>query len=606
MCRMRGKMIGILLITALLTGCSTETAGPTDPPVQKETIIGSREEVKEVSSIQGTGEMDEVEDWVMVPVGEEPGDNGNGQRQENVLISQEQAVSLFLDAWEHNDLEKMDMLTLQPLEEFFRQSQMNFASYRYLDNGDLAGFVRDGLGKLKDYNIYNFDNARIENPLPNGDRLKVGIGDYLNLDVMLVLDRNMWKLYTMEASLLGFEEAVPQDWDTLGQLVLADLKDMEGDGNDELLAIGIIGEWEGIGPEPTSAIGLYTYSGGKIANLYYRDMNERLENDRVVTEGGMGKVLEGHPAVLVLIEKTAQDNLAVIEGPDIEYYVSLYSLEDGQLKKVGEIDWKGAVSKALGSRIEPEWVELLGVKSLKRGATESVVLRVGFRYASEREHLYQTSEAIFILSHDGAGWYTDWYHEGTFGEYHTVIFEETTDAMESIKLYYIEDMPLEEADGGGVFEVSYRNGRWNEVRVFEDKLNIKAAGDMDGDGTVEFLVFDETKLKIHSRDGEVMAEVGLPRDTREVPFAWIGVSGGRQRIVAALHLGDYVNMNSGIHVWEGEDYKLQNTWQSEVLGSDGITAMMVQDINMNGKPDILANYTNDYLVLGQFFKIFEP
>ena len=606
MCRMYRKMIGILIITALLAGCSTETAGPTDPPVQKETIIGSREEIKEVSSSQGTGEMDEVEDWVMVPVGEEPGDDGTGQRQENVLISQEQAVRLFLDAWEHNDLEKMDMLTLQPLEEFFRQSQMNFASYRYLDNGDLAGFVRDGIGKLKDYNIDNFDNARIENPLPNGDRLKVGIGDYLNLDVMLVLDRNMWKLYTMEASLLGFEEAVPQDWDTLGQLVLADLKDMEGDGSHELLAIGIMGEWEGIGPEPTSAIGIYTYSGGKIANLYYRDMNDRLENDRVVTEGGMGRVLESHPAVLVLIEKTAQDNLAVIEGPDTEYYVSLYSLEDDQLKKVGEIDWKGAVSKALGSRIKPEWVELLGVKSLKSSATESVVLRVGFRHASERDRLYQTNEGIFVLSHDGAKWYTDWYHEGTFGEYHTVVFEESADAMEPIKFYYIEDMPFEEGDGGGVFEVSYRNGRWNEVRVFEDKLNIKAAGDMDGDGVEEFLVFDERKLKVHSRDGEIMAEVSLPQDTREVPFAWIGVSGGRQRIVAALHMGDYVNMNSGIHVWEGEDNKLQNTWQSEALGSDGITAMIVRDINMNGKPDILANYTSDYLVLGQFFKIFEP
>jgi hypothetical protein len=103
-----------------------------------------------------------------------------------------------------------------------------------------------------------------------------------------------------------------------------------------------------------------------------------------------------------------------------------------------------------------------------------------------------------------------------------------------------------------------------------------------------------------------MAEISLPRDTREVPFAWIGAYGGRQRIAAALHLGDYVNMNSEIHVWEGEDYKLQDTWRSETLGSDGITAMIVRDINRNGKPDILANYTNDYLVLGQYFKIFEP
>ena len=77
-------------------------------------------------------------------------------------------------------------------------------------------------------------------------------------------------------------------------------------------------------------------------------------------------------------------------------------------------------------------------------------------------------------------------------------------------------------------------------------------------------------------------------------------------MLSRLLMGYYVNMDSGIHVWEGEDYKLQNTWQSEVLGSDGITAMIVRDINRNGKPDILVNYTNDYFVLGQFFKIFEP
>ena len=66
------KMIGIFIIAALLAGCSTETVGPEEPPVQKETIIGGEEEVKEVSSIQGSGEMDEVGDWVMVPVGKSP------------------------------------------------------------------------------------------------------------------------------------------------------------------------------------------------------------------------------------------------------------------------------------------------------------------------------------------------------------------------------------------------------------------------------------------------------------------------------------------------------------------------------------------------------
>ena len=492
----------MLIIALLLAGCSTETVVSPEPPTQKETITGDSEEVKEVSTIQDPGGMDKSGDWVMVPVGEGPGEDGDGQMQQNVLINQEQAVKLFLDAWEHNDLEKMNMLTFQPLEEFFRQSQMNFASYRYLDNGDLAGFVRDGIGKLKSYSIETFDDAHIENPLPNGDMLKVSIGDYLNLNVMLVLDRNMWKLTAMEAYIAGFEEAVPEDWDTLWQTVLADIKDMDGDGNYELMTMGVRGEWEGIGPEPTSAIGIYTYSEGQISSLYFRDINDRLVEDRVVTEGGMGKVLEDHPTVLVLVEKTAQDNIAVVEGSDTEYFVSLYSIEEGELKKAGEIDWKGVVSDELGSRIIPEWVELLGVKRMKQGPVESVVLRIGLRDKKSRDEFYQDNEGIFVLSHRDNEWFADWYHVGSFGEYHTVVFEETADAGRPTRLYYIEDVPYEEEKGGGVFEVCNRNGKWRDVRIFRDKRNIKAAGDMDGDGAAEFLVFDELKLKIYSGDGK--------------------------------------------------------------------------------------------------------
>ena len=96
------------------------------------------------------------------------------------------------------------------------------------------------------------------------------------------------------------------------------------------------------------------------------------------------------------------------------------------------------------------------------------------------------------------------------------------------------------------------------------------------------------------------------RDTKEVPYAWIGSVAGKQRIVAALHMGDYINMKSAIYVWEEQEGRMDSLWQSEALGTDGITAMMLRDLNKDGKPEILVNYTNDYLIWGQFFKIFEP
>ena len=103
-----------------------------------------------------------------------------------------------------------------------------------------------------------------------------------------------------------------------------------------------------------------------------------------------------------------------------------------------------------------------------------------------------------MLSHDGDEWYTEWYHEGTYGEYHTVVFEETSSGNQPVKMYYIEDIPYENGEGGSVLEVYHRNGRWTENRLFSEKLNIKAAGDMTGDGAAEFLVFGRTKLKVYS------------------------------------------------------------------------------------------------------------
>ena len=77
----------------------------------------------------------------------------------------------------------------------------------------------------------------------------------------------------------------------------------------------------------------------------------------------------------------------------------------------------------------------------------------------------------------GDEWYTEWYHEGTYGEYHTVVFEETSSGNQPVKMYcYVEDIPYENGEGGGVLEVYHRNGRWTENRLFSEKLNIKAAG----------------------------------------------------------------------------------------------------------------------------------
>jgi len=309
---------------------------------------------------------------------------------------------------------------------------------------------------------------------------------------------------------------------------------------------------------------------------------------------------------MVFIEKTAQDNLAVVESPEVEYNISLYRLEGRDIRKIGEIDWKSAASDVLDNRSTPEWVELLGVKRLREDSLESLVLRVGLKDSKDANNGNKTNEGIFALSYHKGEWSTDWYHVGTHGEYHTVVFEQAANRDHAVNMYYIEDSPYDDNTEGAVFEVDYHNGEWTDTRLFSTKLDIRAAGDMDGDGINEFLVYNGLTLKVYSANGKVLWNANIPKDTKEVPYAWIGEMGGKQRVIAALHMGDYVDWTSQIYVWEGENYDLKQSWVSETLGSDGITAMKVADLDKDGEPEILVNYTNDYLTWGQFFKIVEP
>ncbi len=600
------RTIVLLIITAFLTGCSTEIENPPEPPKETGSVSDKEQEAREVSNEQNPAQENQNEDWVMVPVGEQSGETQDKQQTSaGVLINQEQAVRMFLDAWEQNDLEKMNMLTFDPLEDFFRHSDVSFATYGYLDRGDLGAFVRDGLGRLKAHDIESLTNVQIENLLPNGDKLTASLSNTLNINFSLILDRNMWKLRSMQALAYGFGEAIPQDWDSLGQTVVVEIKDMNDNGYYELLTMGLWNEWEEVGPEPSSAIGIYTYINGQLNKLYYRDILNRLESERVVIEGGMGRLTENPSFTLVFVEKTAEDTLTVADSFEVEYFISLYDFNGGNLEKIGDIDWKNAVSKVVGRRITPEWVELLGVKQLKENAPESLVLRVGLTDSTADDDDFRMNEGIFVITDNGGDWDTDWYHIGTYGEYHTVVMEQTDANAGAVRLYYIEDA-FDEAAGGSVFEVFYDGKRWHENKLFSSKLDIKAAGDMDGDGVNEFLVLDRASLQIRSGDGEVLWDVNLPAATKEVPHAWIGVAEGKQRVVAALHMGDYTDWTSQINIWEGQDFKLEHSWSSEPLGTDGISAMRVWDMNGDGKTEILVNFSNDYLQPGEFFKIFEP
>ncbi len=614
------KIVLILLLTVFVTGCSPDKIPPQQGEPQEDTYHHSEEEETGDSTLSPDIKENSTDNEITDDTGTEnrgeasgpaeSGETGNTgeleteQYEEVPIISKEETALMFINAWKEMDLEKMDMLTYKPLEEFFYMSDILFASYYYLRDGDLAGFIRDGIETLKVYDQDAFEDIQAIQLPGDKDSLVLKMGNSFQLDFNFVLDESMWKLEMMDSLPVQVTRAVPEDWGSLDNMVLYDAKDVDGDGFIELLAMGYWGDWEGMGPEPSSAAGIYTYNGETFKKLFFKGIEDRLQDDRVLVEGGaIGRLTGDETLTIVFVEKSAMDEIQDFEQPDAEYFIGLYRLEDGRLNKTEEIDWMAAVQDSSHGTIMPKWLEIIGVKNFKGSDKEQVVIKAGLEIQSDGSEDVTVCEGVFILAAAEEGWKVEWSHVGTEGEYHQIIFDDVNSNGSPCKLYCMED-PSAEWEKGRIFEVSYQDGEWVESPVFEEKLDLKAVSDMDGDGYGEFLVWHKACLKVLSRQKKELWRSEELTGTREIPFAWMGNTGGEQRIYAALHQGTHVYWLSRIAAWKGTGYSLEHFWDSEELGTEGISAMIVTDKERDGEPDLMVNYSNDYLIRGQYFKMF--
>ncbi|MDI6705844.1 MAG: hypothetical protein QME73_06280 [Bacillota bacterium] len=600
----------LIIITLALAGCSS---GDLSGIIEEGDKQGLEEQAVAVETMKPDGDGKAEEGKQPVKADEnisrtETAEAGSEQSQPTggPLISKVETVYMFLDAWRDKDLERMDMLTLTPLETFFRNSDILFASYHYLDSGDIAGFVRDGLETLAVYDENALDNIEIESLQSDDSRLLVRLGEAFDMDITLEMDGNMWKLKMIDSLPAEMQKAVPEEWGSLNNSVLADLGDLNDDGNTEILTMGIWGEWEGMGPEPSSAIGIYSCRPQGLKRLFFKDTEERLNQDRVAVDGRIGVFDKNGRASIVILEKTAVDEIAALKSGEVKYYLSLYSLEKDKLEFHGDIDWYSIVLEwDVDKAYEPQWVELLGVHNLRDPHRSDVIVKVGFGARNSGERIPGIIEGLFILSNRSGEWRPEWSHIGKDGEYHDVVFSVPGGEDAAGNMYYLEDS-FEREGAGSAYKVYYDGSVWKEEKAITGGGEIKAVSDMDGDGKDEFLVWEGNSLVILSDQGRELWRSKRLTGTREIPFAWMGVVDGRQRVIAALHQGSFASWKSQVFEWEGENYSLDHVWQSEELGSQGISAMHVSDIDRDGKPEILVNFSNDYLIRGQYFKIFEP
>jgi hypothetical protein len=610
--KMFKRIIVLLIITMILmAGCTSDAVPRYEEPVNtgRSAQHGRVPEMEEPAN--NPGQQGEEPNTVQEPAQQNDSNHGNGeiipvQPELKPLISNKETVRMFLEAWRDNDLEQMNMLTVKPLEDFFRNSDILFSSYHHLDMGNLAEFVREGLDTISVYDENAFNDIEIM-PLASaeGSGVLVRLGQAFYLHVSLSLEQGLWKMKAIDSSPSYIEKAVPSDWAGIDNTTLADVTDTDGDRYPEMLTTGIWGEWEGIGPEPSNAIGVYSFGPDGYSKTCFLDMNQRLNDNRVIIGTAIGTIY-GDGTDIVIAERTANDDAELADTGTLEHYLSVYRPSNGRLDKVEEIEWKSVIISGMeNGYYAPEWIELLGVKAFKDGSTQSIVLKAGLNAVKTDERLIDVIEGIFILSIGDDGWETDWYHLGLDGEYHTVVFDTGSDGGKACKLYYIEDS-FDGPNDGYAYEVYNEQGKWIVKPVLSQKLDLLAAADIDGDGTNELLVRDQGLLKIFNADGQELVRIELPRGTKEVPFAWMGVTEGRQMLVAALHRGSYAYWKSQIIKWEGTGLDLGVAWSSEDLGTEGISSMKVYDVNGDNRPEILASFSNNYLIRGQFFKVFEP
>lgn len=384
---LKKMLVVLLLVTVVATGCTPDIQPPQgEEGIENKIEYGAEEET--AGGSQDTTPSGEERDKLPQQEGnnkeevqQQAGNNSentetdpgsvqqsSNQKKTGPLLSQEETALMFINAWKQKDLEKMDMLTLQPLKEFFFNSDIFFASYDYLKGEDLAGFIRDGIETLEVYDPYAFENVQIVSKGESGDRLRARLGNAFEVYFEFVSGGDMWKIRMLDSWPVQTQGKVPDDWTTLNKTIIKQVKDVDGDNFAELLTMGYWGDWEGMGPEPSSALGIYTFDGEKFIPLFFKGIEDRLSEDRVlIPQGCMGHITGDNFFELLLVEKDAAE-LAQPDGkPQAEYFLTLYTLEGGKLAKTEEIDWKALLKGEMeqvqedGNRvIEPRWIEIGG------------------------------------------------------------------------------------------------------------------------------------------------------------------------------------------------------------------------------------------------------
>ncbi|MEW6398601.1 MAG: S-layer homology domain-containing protein [Bacillota bacterium] len=519
----------------------------------------------------------------------------------------------FFRRWADLDLEGMSALMLVPPEKFIPNSDIVFAPFypkKYPD--DLPDFVRASRDLVQQYDPSAWENPVIQesrvdpsaSPPAVRVHLRLGQAPYDIWAEMELTDEGMagWRMHMMDSLPVPSGVPAPPSSFSLERLQPTDVRNLDGTPGVEILGWAFWGEYEGTGPEPPGARGLFSFREGKPHPLWFT--REGPAPGWVWTgEGVMGHLTGPHSIDLLLVRRPAylDGQPTGPEGPRLGLYRLKQPAPDrepatgagGTLEKVADVQWP-----QLAPADTAVYYGLMAARPLDDAAGDEIVISAfctpptGPAYQIVAVcRLKDTSLEVLGTCRSPAG-------QSLYLTFAPPGAGTTGGEPAPCRLYVW-------AQGGQ--EVTALVPPTGAERAFAPATlpvphhAVKAAADLDGDGHDEFLVEGPRhRLELLKGDGTGLWETSAYKGAGQ---AWMGLVDGKVNVVMAEPGADAYRVVR----WEGEPPAggstaggragmiLERVWASPPLGRAHISSLWVADVQGDGRPEILVTSSDSYL-----------
>lgn len=517
-----------------------------------------------------------------------------------------EAALEFFRCWGQLDLDGMTALMLVPPEKFIPNSDIVFAPFypkKYPD--DVPAFLKASRDLVRQYDAEAWEKATIEGSQVNPTafaasariHLRLGQAPYhIWVELQLTDEGGAgWRVRMLDSLPIKGETQAPPSSFSLDRLQPMDVRDLDGQPGAEVLGWAFWGEYEGMGPEPPGARGLFTFRDGELEKLWFT--KEGPAPGWVWTgEGVMGHLTSADSTDLLLVRRPAylDGKPRSQEGPLLGLYRLKPTSPGGQpdpaapLEKVADVPWPQVAPT--GTSVT---YGLMAARPLDDTPGDEVVISAFCVPPQGSDY-----QLVAICRLQGASLRVLASHKSAPGQSLYLTFAPPSAHEPSRSHLYLWTW-----GGQEITAVNFQDGEFTFTPLPVPYQRLLAAADVDGDGQDEFLLeAPRHRLQLVERDGSVRWETSAYKG---IARAWMGLVDGKLTIVMAEPGADA----NRVVRWEGKREgdkitALEPVWSSPPLGRAHISSLWVADVEGDGSLEIMVSSSDGYLAPADYLHIF--